>query len=101
MKIIYCIVNVTHLESFSETIRTSGITDFQIIEQLYTEFSKGDPRMNTHVWPGFSSAIIAQTEDKDKIQLILDEAKTHNKNRNNDDEIIRVYVWKTEDYITD
>ncbi len=101
MQIIYILVNVSILESFMETIKSCGLNDFQIIEKMLSVSSYGNPRMNTSVWPGFSSGILIQTDEDDKISVLLNEIRHYNQNRLNDDEIIKAFVWKTDQFITE
>jgi len=99
MKIIYIVLNVSDLNSFAEKIRKCKLIDYQIIEQMLTNSLLGNPRTNTAVWPGYSSGIIIQSDEEMKIQLLFDEIREHNKNRINDEEIIRAFVLNTEAFI--
>lgn len=99
MQIIYIIINVSILEHLIEMIKDCGLKDFQIIEQMPSVSKDGIPRMNTAVWPGFSSGIIIQTDDPEKISSLMNDIRKHNQNRYNDDETIRAFVWKADDFI--
>lgn len=93
MKIIYIILNVSISDYFLEKLTETGLTDFQIIEKVSSRSSCGNPRMNTSVWPGYSSVFIIQSDDDRKIREIFDFINTHNNNRVNDDELIQAYIW--------
>jgi len=93
MKIIYIILNVSFSEYFLEKLTETGLKDVQIIEKVSSLSSRGNPRMNTSVWPGYSSAFIIQSDDEEKIRAILDFIRTHNNNRLNDDELINAFIW--------
>lgn len=96
MKIIYVVVNVSNLETMVSKINMIGLTDYQIMEQISSVSSKGNPRLNTSVWPGFSSGVFIQTEDQHKAEVLLDIIRQHNAERFNDEEIIKAYVWNVE-----
>lgn len=96
MKIIYIVVNVSNLEILISKIKTIGFTDYQIIEKISSVSSKGNPRLNTSVWPGFSSGVLVQTNDHVKTETLLDVIRQHNAERFNDEEIIKAYVWNVE-----
>jgi len=101
MKIIYLVINVSILEIVLDKIKAMEITDYQIIEQVLSHESLVNPRMNTSVWPGYSSAIIIQSDQDEKIQSLFAEIKNFNSESVNDEERIRAFSWNTEMYIID
>jgi hypothetical protein len=101
MKIMYLIVNVSILEIVLEKIRATGMTDYQVIEQILSNESTANPRMNTPVWPGYSSAVFIQSTEDEKIRLLFDEIKKYNSECFNEEERIRAFLWETTMYIID
>lgn len=101
MKIIYLIVNVSILEIVLEIIKTTGMTDYQVIEQILSNDTSANPRMNTPVWPGYSSAVFIQCTEDNKISLLFDEVKKYNSECPNEEERIRAFLWETTMYIID
>jgi hypothetical protein len=101
MKIIYLIFNVSLQELFTDRISKMKFHSFQIIENVLSENTFSDPRMNTSVWPGQSTVFVIQSNDDNKTELLIEEIKKHNSVRLNDDELIMAYVWKTEMSITE
>jgi hypothetical protein len=101
MKIMYLIVNVSILEIVLEKIRATGMTDYQVIEQILSNESTANPRMNTPVWPGYSSAVFIQSTEDEKIRLLFDEIKKYNSECFNEEERIRAFLWETTMFIID
>ncbi len=101
MKIIYIILNVSNLETIISHLNRIGFTDYQFVEKIASVSSKGNPRLNTSVWPGYSSGIIIQTEDEEKTEILINTLRQHNANRFNDDEIIKAFVWQAEKSVLD
>jgi len=101
MKVIYIVLNVSLQERFADHINELRFHSFQIFENVLSDNAKSDPRMNTSVWPGQSTAFMIQSDDDNKTEMLIEEIKKHNANRYNDDELIMAYVWKTEFCITE
>lgn len=101
MKMIYCTCNVSILEELKELLEKCGVSDFQSIEQVTAKNRKGEPRLNTPVWPGFNAILLAQVREEEKVTRIIQAVRDYNKHTINDDELIMICTWKLEEYIFD
>lgn len=96
MKIIYLIVNISQLEIILETIKHLGLKDYQVSEQVLSSSSDADPRMNTSVWPGYSSGILIQCYDEEQKQQLFKTIQKHNTECINHDERIKAFSWNAD-----
>jgi hypothetical protein len=99
MKIIYIVLNVSCLESFMQLLHAHLVKNFQIIEKAQSVAVLGQPRMDTSVWPGYSSCVVIQEQNNAVVEAVLSEVRKHNKNRLNDDEAMQAFVWGAESYV--
>ncbi len=96
MKIIYLIVNVSQLDIILETIKQIGLKDYQVSEQVLSSSSDADPRMNTSVWPGYSSGVLIQCSDDEQKQHLFSEIQKHNTECINQDKRIKAFSWNAD-----
>ncbi len=100
MKMIYCTCNVSVVDTIIETLESLDILDYQVFNHVNVKNVKGDPRLNTPVWPGYNAAIFMQISDDEKVKSVIGILKEYNKNRF-DDELVTVCSWSIESYFYD
>jgi hypothetical protein len=74
------------------------VTDYQIIEQVPAKNVKGDPRLNTAVWPSHNSSLFMQFSDDERAKEILGYIKEFNKDAYNENELVTACMWTLDDY---
>lgn len=100
MKMIYCTCNVSVVDTIVETLESLDILDYQVFNHVNVKNVKGDPRLNTPVWPGYNAAIFMQISDDEKVKNVIEVLKEYNQNRF-DDELITVCCWSIDTYFYD
>ena len=100
MKMIYCTCNVSVVDTIIETLEFLDILDYQVFNHVNVKNVKGDPRLNTPVWPGYNAAIFMQISDDEKVKSVIGILKEYNKNRF-DDELVTVCIWSIDSYFYD
>ena len=98
MKMIYCTCNVSVLNELIDIFEECKIKNYQITKEIIGKSNSGDPRMNTAVWPGHSSTLISQVDEK-YVDKIVDKIKKFNDDAYNENENITMATWKIDDYI--
>lgn len=98
MKMIYITCNVSVREPLLKMLEENNIKDYQIIEQVPAKSVKGDPRLNTAVWPGYNSAILIQFSDDEKAKTMMQKIKDFNQKAFNDNELVTACSWTLDDY---
>ena len=98
MKFVYVSCNISKLEQLTEEIRNLGIKTFQIVEDTAGSFEKGNPRMNTSVWPGTNAVIFLQVTPE-KCKELLSAVRRMNTEIVNENERILAASWECEDYV--
>ena len=101
MKMIYVTCNVSVREPLINMLEDHSITDYQIIEQVPAKNVKGDPRLNTAVWPSHNSSIFMQFSDDEDAKDIMQLIRDFNKEAFNDNELVTACMWTIEDYFYD
>lgn len=97
---IYCTCNVSVVDTIVETLESLDILDYQVFNHVNVKNVKGDPRLNTPVWPGYNAAIFMQISDDEKVKNVIEVLKEYNQNRF-DDELITVCCWSIDTYFYD
>lgn len=96
---IYITVNVSELEDVLSLLDAKGIEQYQVIEQASARTPGASPRMNTAVWPGYNSIIVAQADDSNTEQLIT-EVERFNKQTHTAEERITICSWEVHTFIS-
>src|SRR6056297_2791117 len=98
MKMIYVTCNVSVREPLINMLEDHSITDYQIIEQVPAKNVKGDPRLNTAVWPSHNSSIFMQFSDDEDAKEIMQLIRDFNKEAYNENELVMACMWTLDDY---
>ena len=98
MKMIYITCNVSVREPLINMLEDHSITDYQIVEQVPAKNVKGDPRLNTAVWPSHNSSIFMQFSDDEDAKDIMQLIRNFNKEAFNDNELVTACMWTIDDY---
>ena len=101
MKMIYVTCNVSVREPLINMLEDNDVSDYQIIEQVPAKNVRGDPRLNTAVWPSHNSSIFMQFRDDDRASEILQKIREFNKNAYNDNELVTACMWELDEYFYD
>lgn len=98
---IYVTCNVSVREPLINMLEDNDVSDYQIIEQVPAKNVRGDPRLNTAVWPSHNSSIFMQFRDDDRAREILQKIREFNKNAYNDNELVTACMWELDEYFYD
>jgi len=98
MKMIYVTCNVSVREPLINMLEGNKINDYQIIEQVPAKNVKGEPRLNTAVWPSHNSSIFMQFSDDNRAKEIMQLIRDFNKDAYNDNELATACMWTLDDY---
>lgn len=98
MKMIYVTCNVSVREPLISLLENNDISDYQIIEEVPAKNVKGEPRLNTAVWPSHNSALFMQFSDDDRAREIMQLIRDFNKDAYNDNELVVACMWTLDDY---
>jgi hypothetical protein len=101
MKIVYITCNVSVREPLLKMLEENNIKDYQVMEQVPAKSVKGDPRLNTAVWPGYNSSILIQFSDDIRAKEIMQKIKVFNQKAFNDNELVTACSWTLDDYFFD
>ena len=98
---IYVTCNVSVREPLINMLEDNNVSDYQIIEEVPAKNVKGEPRLNTAVWPGHNSAVFMQFSDDIRAREILQKIKDFNKQAYNDNELVTACMWELDEYFYD
>lgn len=98
MKMIYVTCNVSVREPLVQRLEDNEISDYQIIEEVPAKNVKGEPRLNTAVWPSHNSALFMQFSSDERAKEIMQVIKGFNKEAYNDNELVTACMWTLDDY---
>jgi hypothetical protein len=98
MKMIYVTCNVSVREPLVQKLEENDISDYQIVEQVPAKNVKGDPRLNTAVWPSHNSSVFMQFSDDNRAKEIMQIIREFNKGAYNDNELVTACMWTLDDY---
>ncbi len=101
MKMVYITCNVSVRDPLLKMLEENNIKDYQVIEQVPAKSVKGDPRLNTAVWPGYNSSILVQFSDDVRAKEIIQKIKVFNQKAFNDNELVTLCSWTLDDYFYD
>jgi len=92
MKMVYCTCTISTLIKLKEIFDEVGVDNYQIIEEVTGKNVKGEPRLNTAVWPGLNSIMMSQVEEATAAKLVL-KIRAFNTRAFNDNELISYCTW--------
>lgn len=95
---IYVTCNVSVREPLLKMLEEHDISDYQIIEQVPAKNVKGEPRLNTAVWPSHNSSLFMQFSDEDRAKKVMKLIRDFNKAAYNDNELVTACMWTLDDY---
>lgn len=98
MKMIYCTCNTSVLDALLTKLEAIGVKDYQVVDHIVAKSLKGDPRLDTAVWPGYNASIFFQFHDDEKAKKVIQKLRDFNKNAQNESELITCCSWKIDDY---
>lgn len=98
MKMLYCACNIAILPDLVAIFDDMKLSNYQIIEPVAGKTVKGDPRMNTAVWPGFNANVMLQL-DPETVSCAVAKIRDYNARALNDNEIIACCSWDIGDYV--
>ena len=101
MKMIYLTCNISILSEVIKILEENQVRDFQVIKEATGRSVKGNPRLNTPVWPGYNAVVIMPIPDDEKANSIINIFKKFNKKTFNEDELITCCSWSLENYFYD
>ncbi len=98
MKMVYITCNVSVRDPLIKLLENNNIKDYQIIEQVIAKNIKGDPRLNTSVWPGHNTSIFIQFSDDNRAKEIMQIVREFNQRAFNENELVTACSWSLDDY---
>jgi hypothetical protein len=100
MKFFYCTCNISVTERITELLDANKISGYQVIDRVLAKPFRGNPRLDTSVWPGVNAVILIQTvsdEQSEKVHSLL--AGFNSSSAENENELITVCSWRTDNII--
>lgn len=80
----------------------SGVTCYQVLDNVVSKNIKGAPRFNTPVWPGYNVIINIQVNNDDKASGLIEQLRAFNsETAGAEDELLTVCSWGMETFITE
>jgi hypothetical protein len=101
MKMVYITCNVSVREPLIKLLENNNIKDYQVVEQVIAKNIKGDPRLNTSVWPGHNTSIFMQFSDDSRAKEIMQIVREFNHKAFNENELVTACSWSLDDYFYD
>lgn len=98
MKMIYCTCNISVLEALLTKLETINVKDYQVVDHVIAKSVKGDPRLDTPVWPGYNATVFLQIKDENKAKDVIQKLRNFNKKAINEEELITCCSWSIDDY---
>jgi len=98
MKMVYCTCNVSVLEQLTAELRKHRVCAYQTIREVTGISVRGEPRLNTPVWPGYNSAVVMQFSDDERAAEIIQTIRDFNSRALNDNELVTCCSWKLDEY---
>jgi len=98
MKMVYITCNVSVQEPLIKLLENNNIKDYQVVEQVIAKNIKGDPRLNTSVWPGHNTSIFMQFSDDNRAKEIMQLVRDFNQKAFNENELVTACSWSLDDY---
>jgi hypothetical protein len=90
------------MERITNLLDANEVNDYQISDRVIAKNAKGAPRFDTPIWPGYNVNITMQFSNNEKAEKIIDLLRIFNKESvNNNDELITVCSWETDNYFFD
>ena len=101
MKMVMLTFNISKSAEIIEVLRAEGVKNWQLINEVTGETGKGNPRLNTPVWPGKNSVIYVPLRDDEKAVQLIGRIKAINSEAYNEDELVMLQSWTLDDFIED
>jgi len=98
MKMVYITCNVSVREPLVKLLENYNIKDYQVVEQVIAKNIKGDPRLNTSVWPGHNTSIFIQFSNNNRAKEIMQIVREFNQKAFNENELVTACSWTLDDY---
>ena len=99
MKFFFCTCNISVRDRITGILDSNCIKSYQVTEPVLAMSKNGSPRLNTPVWPGVNIVLTIQASDNDEAVRIISILKNFNSDEaENENEIITVCSWPTENF---
>lgn len=98
MKMLYSTCNISVLPDLIAIFDDMGVSNYQISENITGKSVKGDPRLNTAVWPGHNASVFLQM-DESAVAEAVRKIREFNANALNENELIACCSWQIDDYV--
>ena len=98
MKMIYCTCNTSVLDALLTKLEAINVKDYQVVDHVIAKSVKGDPRLDTAVWPGYNASVFLQFHEDEKAKEVIRKLRDFNKNAHNESELITCCSWTIDDY---
>lgn len=98
---VYITCNVSVREPLIKLLEDNKIRDYQIVEEVIAKNIKGDPRLNTAVWPGHNASIFMQFSDDNRAKEIMQLVREFNQKAFNENELVTACSWNLDEYFYD
>ncbi|MBW2039602.1 MAG: transcriptional regulator [Deltaproteobacteria bacterium] len=70
MKMIWIVYDIDREEEVMEVLNRSDIDAYTKWERVLGEGKKSEPKLGTHAWPGFNSALAIAAEEDEALRLL-------------------------------
>ena len=101
MKMVSCVCNVSVLTQVLSMLDEDGVKGYQVVNNVTGKNVKGDPRMDTAVWPGYSALVMMPFEHDADAHSVLQKMKDFNKQAVNDDELLTCYSHSLDEFFSE
>ena len=99
MKMIMCVCSVSIVNNFVKILDKHNVHTYHIIKEVTGRIHKGDPRLNTPVYPGYNAAIFIPMIDHEKAKDILQAVETFHEQVGSDAKSISCTSWSLDSLV--
>ena len=92
MKMIYCTCDVSMLEILLRLLEEQHAEEFQVFDRVIARNRKGEPRLDTPVWPGYNAVVMVPADEK-KFAGLSEAILNLNREMKSENEQITIYSW--------
>ncbi len=92
---IYCTCDVSMLDSLLRALEAMKVEEYEVYDKVVAKSRKGDPRLNTPIWPGYNASVMVSLGDEQAGEVIR-RIQQMNREVISENEWISVYSWEVE-----
>jgi len=101
MKMVRLVCNINVLREVIGVLQQNHVAEYEVVREVTGKGVKGDPRLNTPVWPGLNSTVMIPFRENEKADAVVRKIREFNRNGHNDNENIICCSWSMDEYFWD